>query len=505
MLWMSACLRDSNFDDDASTIDEIENSDQLIKNLADGVILVRLANCIRPNTIKKYNKIKSGTMSKFKRLENIQKFTTACRNHFELLTVFASSDLEVGGFGGNGSANVISTLKCLREHCTAASPESLAAKRPLVEIEGYPEEEECFYTDDAGDVQEVLLSELRFLYESDDMEERLLGSTQVSFGEDWKSLSKWLGPRKNQSDAVPLWKQKKGGVGGGDDVSGGRGGGGNRDPPPRPKTNSASLDKVMEAQKQPEIVDDVNGEKWYFEDDDFYPVVVAGPFALDQMQIWCDMGKIRDEQICWLEIDGVVTISKQASSDIPVLSEEPVPVEGSSTLQRAPPPPKPSMSQRALPPKPPTKPRASTSEPARPEQHKDVVVTMGERKEYRRGLLGKFARSRKRHSRESRNTLFRSKNWKRRFFILHGAELEYYETRTKFIRRKARSGGIKLEKKDYIVVSSSTSSSRYSFDLMREDVVLLRMFAEDVTDRKLWVEALEKCVQELGMSGNPMV
>ena len=37
MLWMSACLRDSNFDDDASTIDDIENSDQLIKNLADGV------------------------------------------------------------------------------------------------------------------------------------------------------------------------------------------------------------------------------------------------------------------------------------------------------------------------------------------------------------------------------------------------------------------------------------------------------------------------------------
>ena len=166
------------------------------------------------------------------------------------------------------------------------------------------------------------------------------------------------------------------------------------------------------------------------------------------------------------------------------------------------------MSQRGPPPKPPTKPRASTSEPARPEQHKDVVVTMGERKEYRRGLLGKFARSRKRHSRESRNTMFRSKNWKRRFFILHGTELEYYETRTKFIRRKARSGGIKLEKKDCIVVSKeeggNKQGARYSFDLMREDVVLLRMFAEDVTDRNLWVEALEKCVQELGMRGNPM-
>ena len=67
-----------------------------------------------------------------------------------------------------------------------------------------------------------------------------------------------------------------------------------------------------------------------------------------------------------------------------------------------------------------------------------------------------------------------------------------------------------METNDLLVVALDDEAAcrkqgRYCFNLERDGVKLLRMFAEDSMDRKLWVDALERCICELGMSGNPMV
>ena len=75
--------------------------------------------------------------------------------------------------------------------------------------------------------------------------------------------------------------------------------------------------------------------------------------------------------------------------------------------------------------------------------------------------------------------------------------MEYYETRTKFIRRKMRSGRIELERGDVGRVTASTSKLRYNFELRRGETCLLKMFADDEMDCQLWVEAIESCVGAL--------
>ena len=51
----------------------------------DGCIPCQAANAVKPGTIKRYNKRRNGApiKMKFKRLENLQKFTEACRFDFE--------------------------------------------------------------------------------------------------------------------------------------------------------------------------------------------------------------------------------------------------------------------------------------------------------------------------------------------------------------------------------------------------------------------------------------
>lgn len=260
MAWMAKCLRASKHTADAATIDSIEDGEQLVTALNDGIILIHLSNAILPNTIRKYNKKKP--MSKFKRLENIQKFLKACRYKHELIpaVIFASADLEIGGFGGNGIPAVISTLKHLMEKSGGGGgsstrcnqPTAAAPKPSLVETLGYPDEEECFYMDDDGEVNDVTLSELKELYNGVNLsaynrDERLLGSTQVSFGEDWKPLLKWLGPRQDDTNSnVPLWKQKKNIV-------------------------SAKRKSSVEVSTL-----DPTAEQWYYEDDDHWKKVTAG-------------------------------------------------------------------------------------------------------------------------------------------------------------------------------------------------------------------------------------
>ena len=106
MSWVVDTLNSSNNTNEANRFEEITDSDELCNTLLDGTLLCILANSIRPNTIKKFNKNKPNReMMKFKRLENIQKFLTACRHHLclESFSPFTSSDLEVGGFGGNNT------------------------------------------------------------------------------------------------------------------------------------------------------------------------------------------------------------------------------------------------------------------------------------------------------------------------------------------------------------------------------------------------------------------
>ena len=267
MAWMAKLLRASKHTADAATIDSIQDGEQLVTALNDGIILIHLSNAIFPNTIKKYNK-KKPNMSKFKRLENIQKFLKACHNKHELIPaiIFASADLEIGGFGGNGIPAVISTLKHLMEKSGGGggggggsssrnnqrSKTTAAPKPSLVEKLGYPDEEECFYMDDDGEVNDVTLCELKELYNGINLstynrDERLLGSTQVSFGEDWKSLLKWLGPRQDDTNSnVPLWKRKK-------------------------NTVSAKRKSSMETSTM-----DPTAEQWFYEDDDHWKKVTAG-------------------------------------------------------------------------------------------------------------------------------------------------------------------------------------------------------------------------------------
>jgi hypothetical protein len=489
MQWMSQLLRKEH-PEAAATLDNVSDPEQLVEVLSDGVILINLCNCILPNTIKKFNKSKSNQpMSKFKRLENIQKFTKACRNKLGLISevIFASSDLEIGGFGGNGSSNVISTLKHLMDETSEDNnreARSSAPKKGLVEIEGYPEDEECFYMNDDGDVVSVILAELIELYETDDLDVRLMGSTQVSFGEDWKPLNKWLGERKN-SEQVPLWKMKKGGVGSAVET---------RAPPPKP--NRKSFDKVQEEVKE-NINTNESGEKWYFEDDDNFRPVAAGPFDLEQMQMWYEIGKLREDQLVWYEVNGEPQMVKTEASEVRVLKENrtSAPPPPNTKKSARPPPPKPRGS--GPPSRPPSRPSSKpSSKPSLIASSSDSVI--GTPKiEYRRGLLGKFARSRKRHS-SGHEPIFRSKNWKKRFFVLTGDELEYYETRTKFIRRKPRSGGIKLNKDHFIpkYEGREVKRGRYMFELRRggSGFCVLKMYADDETDRELWIKAIEECI-----------
>ena len=539
MSWVVDTLNSSNNTKEANRFEEITDSDQLCNTLLDGTLLCILANSIRPNTIKKFNKNKPNReMMKFKRLENIQKFLTACRQHLclESFSPFTSSDLEVGGFGGNNSSNVIATLKHLMEQSNTLSDRKSRGgsgtsgnkgntKPSLVTLAGYPDEEECFYMDEYDDVHEVTLFELRELYESKDASERLKATTLVSFGEDWKELTKWLGPRVNT--ITPAWKKiQKKVYGGGGFLS--LGGGGNssglsgiskKDNSYKKKnkrtSSSSSINSRPSAAPSVSSVANLNEEKWFFEDDENSTIEIVGPFKLSQMQIWYDMGKIRDDQIVWYEINGVLQTEKMEACQVPILSEEPAPSndgneeEEKEEATKASPPPRPAAPFRlatnptaARPPRPPPSAPNNTRKITLPPQRPSKCNGQGNDsdKEYRRGLLGKFARGgRRKHSVQSRNTFFRKRNWKKRFFCLRGQCLEYWETRTKFIRRKKRNGGIVLEEGDEVERNEGgdQKNTRFGFELLRDNVSLLKMFAEDDVDRKLWIEAIQQCIQEI--------
>ena len=220
---------------------------------------------------------------------------------------------------------------------------------------------------------------------------------------------------------------------------------------------------------------------------------IPRPFELDQMQDWFEMGKLRHDHLVWYEINGEPQMTKTDASLVAQLKQGGGKKKGGKKKGAAPPPkkgarpppsaPKAKAGGRAPPRAPPKKPasntKAKTNEPDPPYG-----------KEFRRGLLGKFARNHK-------NKVLNSKNWKKRFFVLHGGVLEYYETRTKFIRRKMRSGRIELERGDVGRATASTSKLRYNFELRRGDTCLLKMFADDEMDCQLWVDAIESCVGAL--------
>ena len=77
-----------------------------------------------------------------------------------------------------------------------------------------------------------------------------------------------------------------------------------RPPPPKPNINQI----------------ETNAEKWYYEDDDRWATnKVAGPFTLEQMRDWFDMGKL-DDQLVWFEKKGVAQMERTMASAVTALT-----------------------------------------------------------------------------------------------------------------------------------------------------------------------------------------
>eukprot|EP00946_MAST-07B_sp_MAST-7B-sp1_P001613 g1613.t1 len=417
--WMLSVLLNSSSFVDESTAPALGacagDVEALRAALTDGCILCEVANAVKPGTIKRYNKRRNGApiKMKFKRLENLQKFTEACRFDFELpdVCVFGSSDLDkIEGMGA--------VLSCLRElERMARSPAQVEASKPknLVEKRGYDEDEECFYMGEySGEVEgPIALRELRALYNSGEIGV----DCQVSFGEDWFQAVKWLGAREMPEDLASsgIWK----------------GGAGIRSR------------KSTVASRQSSVPDDAI---WYYRDLDTVPAEDVGPFTLIQMQDWVSYGKIQPEQLVWCDENGDGVFND------------------ADTVAVA----------------------AGTASGA----------DLDNAKEYRRGLLGKFARGRKRTSIGKK--LFQRKNWQKRFFVLRRNRLEYFASRSKFIKRGLRSGGFDLRLGDDAVCIDNTKGDkgRFYFELRRGEACLLSMFAEDKVDRDCWVEAIRSSITD---------
>ena len=122
-------------------------------------------------------------------------------------------------------------------------------------------------------------------------------------------------------------------------------------------------------------------------------------------------------------------------------------------------------------------------------------VDLDSSKEYRRGVLGKLARDRKRTS--TGKKMFHRKNWQKRFFVLRANKLDYYVSRAKFIKRGHRSGGFDLQPGDVAISMEDTKGGRYNFELRRGEATLLSMYAEDAVDRNLWVAAIMEAIAEI--------
>jgi hypothetical protein len=121
-----------------------------------------------------------------------------------------------------------------------------------------------------------------------------------------------------------------------------------------------------------------------------------------------------------------------------------------------------------------------------------------------KGMLGKFARARKRHTIQTKGIKIHNKNWKKRYFVLRGNTLEYYKNEKAFLGGKARKGGISLINCDHIprYQGNEIIGNKYMFELRREvdgcQSCLLKMFASSIEERDDWISAIHQCVQNLG-------
>ena len=343
----------------------------------------------------------------------------------------------------------------------------------------------------SGEVEgPIALRELRALYNSGEIGV----DCQVSFGEDWFQAVKWLGAREMPEDLASsgIWK----------------GGAGIRSR------------KSTVASRQSSVPDDAI---WYYRDLDTVPAEDVGPFTLMQMQDWVSYGKIQPEQLVWCDENGDGVFNdgeeRRPAREWPELQEgyslppsdrnsrrsTRASISGSAAAAAAAAAPSaspPAGGGRGPPPPPPGAPEVSAR--AQKLQADTVAVAAGtasgadldNAKEYRRGLLGKFARGRKRTSIGKK--LFQRKNWQKRFFVLRRNRLEYFASRSKFIKRGLRSGGFDLRLGDDAVCIDNTKGDkgRFYFELRRGEACLLSMFAEDKVDRDCWVEAIRSSITD---------
>lgn len=480
--WMVSQLETGSCEVHPSTISALEssreNAEALREALMDGCILCQLANAMKPKCIKKFNKRKNNKpiKLKFKRLENIQKFADACRYDFELpdVCIFASSDLE----SQEGMASVLSCLHGLERISQTEQQDSSRNVQTLVDQHGYADDEECFWVQ-AGEVQgPISLLELRSMYAS----AKIQAECQVSFGEDWFPASKWLGPRQPPTDGSLAWKHS-----GVSSTSFGR---------------QARASTLGSRASRAESV--LEGACWYFQDLDHVIPQDTGPYTLEQMQDWFAFGKIQPYQEVWFEEEGTA-VERKPARDWPELKDDfTAEVQVNATTPRSAPPPVPMRSSRSrssisVPNHPPRQPTVdpqveSIKSSANVEEEEEEEI------EYRRGMLSKFARGRKRHS--SGTKYLSARNWQKRFFVLHGNKLEYFASRSKFIRRDRRSGGFDLGAGDSVVMidtsddQSKVKDGKYHFELQREGDCILKMYADDRKDRQGWIAAIRQCIAD---------
>ena len=126
-------------------------------------------------------------------------------------------------------------------------------------------------------------------------------------------------------------------------------------------------------------------------------------------------------------------------------------------------------------------------------------------KVYLKGVLGKYARARKRHTIQKKGIRLQFKNWKQRYFVLRGNQLEYYKNEKAFLEQKPRNGGIRLMDCDYVPKHQGNEivGQKHMFELRRDNAGrganerLLKMFTHSLQEREMWIEAIQQCVLDL--------
>lgn len=73
--WMKLVLKDGGYDAEAETLKDVEKSSDFQGPLKDGVLLCKLINCIKSNSVKKISEKNPKT---FQMMENINNFLGAC-------------------------------------------------------------------------------------------------------------------------------------------------------------------------------------------------------------------------------------------------------------------------------------------------------------------------------------------------------------------------------------------------------------------------------------------